>query len=467
MANNLQERWNRCCEFIRDNVGVDRFNIWFAKAKPLELRGSNLILELPSSYFIEKYEDEFYDVITSAVKKEFGADIRLFYDAAVVQDDPEGHITVASPNQSRVVNSRVDRAAVQQTVAQRQQAPADNFDHQLNPRLNFENYIVGESNKLPHAIATSIAENPRNANFNPYFLYGDVGVGKTHLIQSIGIRIKEKFPRAKVLFTTARQFQNLYAHAVMSKDVPNFLNWFMQMDVLLFDDLQEIAHKVKTSDEALFPIFNHLHQNGRQLIFTCDRPPMELDGIADRLIDRFRWGITERLDRPDADLRRKILNFKARKNGLDLSDEVIDLIAETATTSVRELEGIVMGIYTRAINSNAPITTELAREVMKNSVKITPVKPLNFDMIVEATADFFNLNSDVIFTKSRVRDIADARQVVMYLSHKLTGLSSPAIGAKLNRSHATVLHGIANVRERLSVSHELANAIESIEAELH
>ena len=190
---------------------------------------------------------------------------------------------------------------------------------------------------------------------------------------------------------------------------------------------------------------------------------MGLDGIADRLIDRFKWGITEKLPRPDRELRKKILSFKAAKNGLDLPEEVIDIVADKCTGSVRELEGIVMGLLTRSITLNAPINAALAEEVMKNSIKTVVKKTINFDMIVEATAEHYNLNPDVIFSKSRVRDIADARQMIMYLSHKHTDLSSTAIGMKLNRKHATVLHGISAVADRLPLVKDLSSSVEAIE----
>ena len=339
------------------------------------------------------------------------------------------------------------------------------FDPQLNESLTFENYCEGESNRLPVAIARYIAENPGKNDFNPFFLYGEVGVGKTHLIQAIGVRVKERNPRAKVLFVTLRQFQNLMANATIRKQIPSFLNWFQQMDVLLIDDLQELSHKDGTAN-VLFPIFNHLHQNGKALVFTCDRPPVELDGITDRLIDRFKWGITEQLPKPDFALKKKILQFKASKNGLDLPQEVIDLVASRSTGSVRELEGIVMGILMRSIELNCPITLQLAQEVMKHTIKKVEEKTINFDMIVEATAEFYRLSPDVIFSKSRVRDIADARQVIMYLCHKLTPLSSSAIGQKLNRRHATVLHGISAITDRLPYAKELAVAVEKIEEDL-
>lgn len=460
----LSQQWSLCQKFIFDNIGEARFNAWFAKTIALKLQEDSITLSVPSNFFVEKYEDEFLPLIHASLKKVFGRPLQIYYEVQVLSEVKDSSIRVGESLRSSLVGGK---------FARQQYAPAGDtrarggsqIDPQLNPVYNFENYCEGHSNLLALTIARNIAANPRNNNFNPFFLYGDVGVGKTHLIHAIGISVKERNPEAKVLYTTLREFQHLYSQAVIKKNVPQFINWFMQMDVLLLDDLQEISGKVGTS-QALFPIFNHLHQNGKQLVFTCDRPPMELDGIADRLIDRFKWGLTERLPRPDAELRKSILKFKAIKNGLDLPDDVIDYIAANAVNSVREIEGVVMGVLTRSINLNVPITIELAREVMKNTITIVDKKPVNFDMIVETVADYFNLNTDSIFSKNRMRDINDARQVIMYLSHKLTGLSSTVIGRKLNRQHGTVLHGIAAVKERLPIMPDFAKAVEAIEAEL-
>lgn len=461
MTQDYISKWNRCLDIVRDNIGQSRFDTWFACARLVAFDNNRLTIGLPSQFFYEKYEDDFYNILKFALRKEFGNDISLDYQVGMIANDDKAIVTLGQPTQSHVVGSKLTRSM--QKPANPEQPADSNIDPQLNPQLNFANYCVGESNRLAHTIADYIARHPKNSDFNPFFLYGDVGVGKTHLMQAIGIKIKEDNPNARVLFTTSRMFQNMYASAQIKHTVPSFINWFQQIDVLLLDDLQELATKVKTTDDALFPIFNYLHQNGKQLVFTCDRPPMELDGIADRLIDRFKWGITEQLPRPDLALRKQILNFKARKNGLDIPEDVIQLIAECADKSVRELEGIVMGLLTRSITLNAPIDIALAREVMKNSIKRVERKIVNFDMIVESTAEFFNLQADVIFSKSRVRDIADARQVIMYLAHKLTGLSSSAIGQKLNRQHATVLHGISAITDRIPYSKELETAVNTIE----
>ena len=234
MSDSLEIRWTRCRDFIRDNIGQTRFETWFGPTRAL-------------SY----------------------ADNVLTHEVPIMIGQHKGEVTLPHSGKSKVVGSALDlavsRPANPNVKADVKAAPE--IDSQLNPALNFENYCVGDSNRLAYTIAESIAANPRNSDFNPFFLYGDVGVGKTHLIQAIGIRVKERNPRAKVLFTTLREFQHLYATAVINREVPNFIQWYMGMDVILFDDLQEIAHKQKTS-EALFPIFNHLHQNGRQLVFT-------------------------------------------------------------------------------------------------------------------------------------------------------------------------------------------------------
>lgn len=447
---------------IRSIVGEDRYRTWFSNTRPLSYSDGQLEVHLPSQFCVDQYESTFYEVIRFALNKAFGEKVSVGYVFNVISNDNASQVKIQSQVRSQVVNSKIAR----QIEKSADSHDAQKFDSQLNEKLTFENYCKGKSNLLACTIAEHIADHPEKPDFNPFFLYGSVGVGKTHLIQAIGIRLKEKNPLAKVLFITMRQFQNLYQIAHQTGKIPQFINYYMGMDAILFDDLQELTGKKGTA-EALFPIFNHLHQHNKKLVFTCDRPPMELDGITDRLIDRFKWGITEPLPSPDLELRKKILHFKAAHNGLDLPEDVINLIAESVTKSVRELEGIVMGLFTRSISHNAaPITLELAREVISHSVK-EPVKPtINFDMIVENTAEFYGLNPDAIFSKSRLRDIADARQMIMYLCSKHTNLSTPAIGAKLNREHSTVIHGIAAVKDRISTSRDTAQALEQIESVL-
>ena len=466
MEQDYKAKWTRCLEIFRDNIGEQRTKIWFGDTRALSFKENKLTLGVPSKFFVEKYEKELHNILSKTLRKVYGDNVKLAYLIEIIKSDKQSRVTIEGTSQSPVINNRyLQSLQAPSPLGSRDNSNTPDFDPQLNESLTFENYCEGESNKLPYTIAKYIAENPGKNDFNPFFLYGDVGVGKTHLIQAIGIRVKENNPKAKVLFVTLRQFQQLYQNAVIKKEVPSFINWFQQMDVLLIDDLQELSHKGGTTD-ALFAIFNHLRQNGKALIFTCDRPPMELDGIADRLIDRFLWGVTERLPKPDMELKKRILEFKASKNGLDLPKEVIDLIAKNSNGSVRELEGIVMGILTRSIALNVPITLGLAQNVMKNTIKPKVERNINFDMIVEATAEFYKLNPDMIFSKKRIREVAYARQIIMYLTHKHTDLSYSAIGSKLNRTHTTVLHGITSVENRMSIETEFRDSIESIEKDL-
>ena len=465
MMEDFRRQWHKVVEIITDNIGEQRAKNWFGDAEPLSYVNNRLTLKVPSEFFVEKYDNDFYGILTSSMRKVFGNSVKLDYEYEVVSNDRDSRIKISGTNQSPAIKNKFVQSMQASSPIVELKEPKPDFDPQLNEALTFENYCVGASNKLPYTIAEYIATNPGKNDFNPFFLYGSVGVGKTHLIQAIGIKVKENKPNAKVSFVTLRQFQQLYQNAVIKKEVPYFIQWFQQMDVLLIDDLQELSHKTGTTD-ALFAIFNHLHQNGKAIIFTCDRRPMDLDGIADRLIDRFKWGITEELPMPDLELKKQILKFKAEKNGLGLSEAVINLIAEYSTGSVRELEGIVMGILTRSIALNCPITVDLAREVMKHTVRTKAPKTINFDMIVEVTAEHFGISPDTIFSKSRVRDVADARQIIMYLSHKLTNLSSSAIGQKLNRSHTTVLHGIAAVEDRVNFTKDLSEIVNSIESDL-
>lgn len=468
MQADYQIKWQKCLEFIRANIGEERFATWFSLAHAVDMQDGRLIISLPSQFFYEKFEDDFSSVIALSLKKVFGEGTRIGYAVRMLGDDASSVMRIDSPERDPRLNGKLQRSL--ERPVNPLERPEDTrqrteVDGKLNPSYNFENYCVGQCNRVPFAMAEFIANNPTKIDFNPFFIYGDVGVGKTHLIQAVGTRIRQLNPRARVIFIPARIFQNMYVNAHLKKQIPEFIRWFQEVDVLMIDDVQELAFKDGTM-KALFAIFNYLHNNGRHLLFTCDRSPAELDGITDRLLDRFKWGVVEQIPRPDYELRRQILKMKSAKNGLELPEDILDMIARTSNGSVRELEGIVLNLLMRAIRNNEALTPRLVESVMSSFVKIPEKKTINFDMIIEATAEYYRLNPDVIFSKSRVRDIADARQVIMYLASKHTQLSSPAIGQKLGRVHATVLHGINTVKDRIPVCRELSDAVSSIEEEL-
>jgi chromosomal replication initiator protein len=337
-------------------------------------------------------------------------------------------------------------------------------DPQLNPRNTFENYCDSNSNKLAVSIGMAIATDPNCKTFNPLFIFGPTGVGKTHLIQAIGIKIKENNPRARVLYLTARIFESQYTTAVRDNKVNDFINFYQSMDVLILDDIQEFAGKQKTQN-TFYHIFNQLHSHGKQLILSSDCRPSELDGMVPRLISRFKWGMTVELSKPDYALRRNVLELKASQDGLVIPAEVLDYIASNVTDSIRELEGIVVSLLAHATMLNQDINIDLARSVISNSVKINK-RQVTFDMIAETVAKHYNIDSSLIYGKTRKREISDARQLVMYFARKETQLSSTNIGMRLDRNHATVLHAIKQIEQRLSVEKSFREEVEKIEAEL-
>lgn len=445
-----KELWQKCLDIIKANITPVQFETWFLPAESYGYEDGLVTLALPSDFFREEYEGRWYDILHKAMQRVYGANVRLQYTIKIVSNDPHSTKTIESSDRSVALDRSIIGGIEYEEI-----------DSQLNPMYNFKNYCKGESNKLACAIAEHIGNNPNKVDFNPFFIYGNTGVGKTHLIQAIGIRAKEVMPSARVLYITSRIFENQYGVAIRQKKVSDFINFYQSIDVLLIDDIQEMSGKLGIQ-KGLFPIFNHLHQKGKQIVLTSDRPPVELDGIMDRLINRFSWGVTEILPNPDLELRKEILRHKSSKNGLSLTEDIIELIAEYATDSVRELEGIVMSLITRAAVLNQPITADLAKIVMQSTVKINK-KKVNFDMIVETTASMCNFDADEIFSKNRTRNIADARQIIMYLTNKYTDLSSTVIGGKLGRTHATVLHGIKTVKNRIAIEKSFGELVEQIE----
>lgn len=459
-----KKKWGECQALIKERLRNDTaYATWFEPTVAKSLRGNVLTLTLPSGFCKELYEGEYYSVFSQAFREVFGPGIKIIYEYLVVKDAKGAKVKLPESPSTRPREQKEQPRRSPEAPAPREGSGQESYLPKMNEDLSFENYCVSPCNKLPWTIAESIARQPVNSTFNPFFLYGDVGVGKTHLMQAIGLHVKHVFPEKRVVFLPMKEFQRLYQNAYLRKEIPAFLQWFMRCDMLLFDDLQEIAGSEGTLNNALFPIFSHLQMQGKQLVFTCDRPPHELKELEDRLIDRFKWGIVEKLERPDQGLRKKILSFKARKNGLELPGDVIDFIASTPLDSVREIEGIVLGIMARAIKLGREIDMELAREVVGNAMKPSRKKTLNFDMIVEAAAEKYNLNSDVIFSKNRMKDVADARMAIMYLAQRLLGLTTGSIGRKLGRQHSTVIHGIKTVTARLEKDRAYADLLSEIE----
>lgn len=463
MDNNSVILWNKCLEIFRDNLPAEQFEAWFKPISVLSFENSKLKLNVPSHFFVEQIEERYLELMSKGIKRVFGNDTKLTYSYNVVKDSPDSNITEKSSNASSAVGGLLQKS-IRTTVSPFDSVDLVDFDSQLNPKYTFENYCGSMSNKLAVSIGEAIATNPDCKTFNPLFIFGSTGVGKTHLIQAIGIKIKETNPRARVLYITSRVFENQYTTAVRNNNVNDFIAFYQSIDVLILDDIQELSGKIRTQN-TFFHIFNHLHQNQKQLIMSSDCRPVDMDGMEPRLMSRFKWGMTAELAKPDYELRRSVLTMKAEQDGLTIPDEVLDYIANNVTDSIRELEGIVVSLLAHATMLNQDISIDLARAVISNAVKINK-KQITFEMIAETVCSHYDIDNDLLFGKSRKREISDARQVVMYLAKNMTGLSSTNIGTRLSRTHATVLHACKTIEERLSVEKKLQDELSQIQNEI-
>ncbi|MGM9804732.1 MAG: chromosomal replication initiator protein DnaA [Muribaculaceae bacterium] len=447
--------WNNCLEIIKDNLASEQFNAWFKPIVAYDFVGNNLYLSVPSLYFVEQIE-RYGDLLIKTLKRVYKCDINLFYKYDLSGNDGASN----KPNDASITLQQPKSALRNPFITE----SVPDIDPQLNTYNTFENYCGSMCNKLAVSIGLAIATKPECKTFNPMFLFGATGVGKTHLIQAIGLKAKEVNPSLRVLYVTARVFESQYTTAVRNNKTNDFINFYQSIDLLLLDDIQEFASKIGTQN-TFYYIFNHLQQHGKQIVMSSDCRPADMDGFVPRLVSRFKWGVTVEISKPDYSLRRDVLDMKASHDGLVIPGDVLDYIATNVTDSVRELEGIVTSLLAYSTVLNQEITIDLANAVISNAVK-TSKKQVTFEMIVETVCTYFEISADSIYGKTRKREISDARQLVMYLAKELTQLSSTNIGMRLSRDHATVLHSCRTVKERLTVDKKLQEDVEKIKNEL-
>lgn len=454
MSKTHQQMWEECLRIIADNIRPEQFDAWFKPVTSLGFENGRLDLSVPSPFFSEHLDNTYSTILRATIRRVYGENVRLFYHYYQISNRPETGIDEAGLCSSPALKRPVATDLFQTRVEQ-------NFKSQLNPKYTFENYCGSTSNKIAKAIGEAIANDPKCKTFNPLFVFGPTGVGKTHLVQAIGIKIKENNPMARILYVSARLFESQYTVASHNGKINEFINFYQSIDTLIIDDIQDLIDKPRTQG-TFFHIFNHLHQNQKQIIMSSDCCPTQLKGMTDRLLSRFKWGMTVELERPDLQLRRNVLQLKADQDGLTLPADVMDFIAESVTDSVRELEGIVVSLLAHATVMNRDITVDLARHVMANVVRMHR-KSLNFEMITQGVASHYNIDPESIFTKSRKREISDARQMVMYMAKKHAKMPLTAIGTRLSRNHATVSYACKNIEERLPFEKQLQEDVAAIE----
>ena len=463
MSTNPNALWDSCLLLIKSNVSEQQFNTWF---KPIMFESfkeahRSIILQVPSNFFGEYLEGSYVGRLNKVLTKYLGTGLRLNYRIMV---DKTHKLTqeVEPEPVADIDKSAAKREHANKTPTVLDAAKPQDIDSQLDPRHTFANYIEGDSNKLPRSVGLSIAEHPRTTQFNPMFIYGPSGCGKTHLINAIGVRTKELYPQKRVLYVSARLFQVQYTDAVLKNCTNDFINFYQTIDMLIVDDIQEWVSATKTQ-ETFFHIFNHLFRNGKRIILACDRPPVDLQGMSDRLLTRFSCGLIAELEKPNIQLCVDILNSKIKRDGLHIPEEVVAFIAQTANGSVRDLEGVINSLLAFSVVYNCKIDMRLAERVIKRAVKIDN-EPLTMHDILDSMCNHFNVSTTAVMSRSRKRDYVVARQVSMYLAQKYTKMPASRIGKLVGgRDHSTVIHSCTQVENRLKIDKMFCSEVQSIE----
>ena len=459
MKSECQLLWDKCLSIIRDNVPEAAFKTWFQPITPLSFDEQKVTIRVPSPFFYEYLEANFVNVLRMAVPKVFGQGVSLNYRVMGEEgaDDASSAVSARaaapSPGVSRMIQAPFTQVAPEE------------LDSQLNRRYTFDNFFEGVTNKLARTAGVAVSNDPGKTTFNPLFIYGPSGVGKTHLCHAIGLRIRQMHPEKRVLYVSAHRFRIQYTDAVIKNTSNDFLNFYQSLDVLILDDIHELVGLNKTQ-MAFFHIFNNLHQLGKQLVLTADKAPVDMQGLEERLITRLKWGLTAELGRPDAELRRTILRNKIEAEGLVLSDEVFNYIVDHVTENIRDLEGVLVSLMANSLINNSPVDMALAQRVVGQTVRVEN-KELSIEKIQEKVCRFFNLEESLVQTPSRKREIVQARQITMFLAKKYTSASFSRIGKVVGgKDHATVLHACKTVKDQMDINKNFRSTVEAIEETL-
>ena len=464
MLNNTQahnDMWQYCLDRIKAQTSAEEFEKWFQPIVPLEFDGTTLRLRVPNESYVRQIEKNYIPFLRPIISQLYGQQTRLHY--AVPRSTPP-----AVP-----VTADADTTAISRFNTQTNTANIKNpfvipglkkiiIDPQLNPGLTFATFIEGECNRLARSAGMSVAVNPGNNPFNPLYIYGDSGLGKTHIVQAIGHEVRQRHPELQVLYVSMNKFQAQFQTAYKNGEIPDFIHFYQMIDVLIIDDIQELTGKTGTQN-AFFNIFNHLQLAGKQLILTSDKPPVELKDIEQRLLTRFKWGLSAQLNTPDYDTKLKIIRVKAQKFGAQISDDVVAYLADNISANVREIEGALSSLVANASFLGRKITTSLAKEILKVYVQLYQ-KEITLDHIIEVVCEYLNLDFARFNSTERTREIAQARQIAMYLAKQHTKAPLTTIGAAIGgRNHATVLHSCKAVSNLIETDKAFRRQVEEIE----
>lgn len=453
MTQTLLQQWAQCQTILADNLTSSAYQTWFAPIVPLSYSEGVLVLQVKSQFVAEYIEENYIPLLSAAIIRVFGQGTRLEY--RVLIDSASGAATMLPST------GAPERGNWQITNTQK---PVTNEDlPKLNELYTFDSFIAGEPNKLARTAGLAVAKQPGYTAFNPLFIYGGSGVGKTHLACAIGHQAQALNPHARVLYVSANTFKLQFQDARKENRIPDFLNFYQSVDVLIVDDIQYFAG-LKGTQDTFFHIFNYLQQSRKQLILTCDKPPVQLKDIEDRLLTRFKWGLAAEITPPDYALRKNILLSKMRRDGIVLSDEIVDFIAANVRDSVRDLEGILASLLAHSTLTDKEIDLPLAEKVVSHIVALQP-QTISIEDVMDAVSKHYNVSEKAIMAQNRSRDISMARHVAVYLCKQMTDRSLTEIGYRMGRrTHATMLHSIAFVRDMMEHDAVLRQQIAQIEA---
>lgn len=491
MDQSLEDVWRECLDIIRDNVPQQSFKTWFEPLRAVDLRGEDgvrkLTIQLPSRFYYEWLEEHYHGLLRKTISKVLGPDGRLFYDIVIERDDVQRGYEGASmhlPARQEDSGTADDGGP----VFPRSQHPSQSgsrdplevyfnephaanpfvipgirkprIDSQLNGAYTFERFIEGDCNRLARSASWAIAQQPGNTGFNPFLIYGGVGLGKTHLIQAIGNYVRGR-RNETVLYVSSERFTSDFVQSIQHNRVNEFGLFYRNVDLLVIDDVQFFGGKEKTQEE-FFHIFNALHQAGKQIVLSADRPPKEIEGIEERLLSRFQWGLSADLQTPELETRIAILNRKAEDDGIELPHDVIEFIAHNVKSNIRELEGSLIRLLAHATLHKREIDLALAKEVLRDLIRETRIN-LTIEEIQRIICEYFNISEDLVRAKTRKREVVQARQVAMYISKQLTQHSLKTIGLHFGgRDHSTVIHSCQSVQNQMETDPKFRVILEEI-----
>ncbi len=462
-----QRVWAACLDLIKERVNSQSFKTWFEPVVPQNLQGGTLIVQVPSQFFYDWLEEHYYTIINTTITRVLGPDAALEYSVRTEESpvDVDYSPVIASPIRPSQPVPPVQPLPPAPRSSSNVTSRDMDFQTYLNPRYTFDNFIKGDSNQLARAAASAVSNNPGGTSFNPLVIYGGTGLGKTHLIQAIGNHALSTGKARRVMYVSSEKFTVEFVDAIQTDRISDFSSFYRSMDILIVDDIQFFSGKEKTQDN-FFHTFNELHQLGKQLVLSSDRPPKELKGLDDRLLSRFQWGLTSDIQAPDLETRIAILRKKSEDDHIELPQDVVEFIAANVTSNIRELEGCLISVLARASLEGREINLDLARDVLK--VVVGDVRtPITIESIQRTVCEYFSVPEDMLRAKTRKQEIVNARQIAMYLAKELTNASLKTIGLHFGgRDHSTVIHAYQSVEDQMRVDSKYQTHVTQIKRRL-